>query len=200
MNNTILQSLFLGAIKIMPYGNAINGFANVGHSSDLASNNLNKVLADYQSGEFWAREWEKKGASKETLQKEYPLMCVSLTNVLFTPNIDSLQSGNEEYPYTFEISMQAKCNDTFKSIGEIDNHLRCLARRFIQTLYNYRLVNAEWVLTDSTNLTKPSLAQQYVKNYSTPIALITEVDREGKDDVRLVRFEIAFTGCKTSFC
>jgi len=58
MNDIQLRALVLKVIKETVTDNPINCFANIAYSSDYNTDNLSKSFKEYESGEFWAREWE----------------------------------------------------------------------------------------------------------------------------------------------
>jgi len=143
MNDIQLRALVLKVIKETVTDNPINCFANIAYSSDYNTDNLSKSFKEYESGEFWAREWEigmNSGAvGRDTLKKEYPLLMMRIGDDSFTPNMQTFGKSQSSFKVYFELSMAIGCNNL--TIGQIDKRLKCMAKRFIFELLNLRLVN-----------------------------------------------------------
>jgi len=200
MNDIQLRALVLKVIKETVTDTPINGFANASHQSDYNTDNLNKSFKEYESGEFWAREWEvamNSGASgRDTLKKEYPLLMMRIGNDSFMPNLIHFGKSQNNFKAYFEISIAVGCFDL--TIGQIDKRLKCIAKRFIFELLNLRLVNNVWTMYNDNNKREKSLFQEHIVNSEFQLQIAP--DKVGTDNVRLIEFEIDFKNCELESC
>jgi len=200
MNDIQLRALVLKVIKETVADTPINGFANIAHDSDYNTDNLNKRFEEYESGEFWAREWEvamNSGASgRDTLQKEYPLLMMRIGDDAFTPNMQTFGKSQNSFKVYFELSMAVGCYKL--TIGQIDKRLKCMAKRFIFELLNLRLVNGVWTMYNDNIKRQTSFWIEHV--VSAEFRLTVAQDKVGTDNARLVEFEIDFKNCELEPC
>lgn len=200
MNDIQLRALVLKVIKETVTDTPINGFANISYSSDYNTDNLNKGFTEYESGEFWAREWEvamNSGAvGRDTLKKEYPLLMMRIGDDAFTPDLRQFGKAQNTFKVYFELSMAVGCYSL--TIGQIDKRLKCMAKRFIFELLNLRLVNGVWTMYDDNIKREKSFWNEHVT--STEFRLTVAQDKVGTDNARLVEFEIDFKNCELGPC
>lgn len=200
MNDIQLRALVLKVIKETVTDYPINCFANIAYSTDYNTDNLNKSFTEYESGEFWAREWEvamNSGAvGRDTLKKEYPLMMMRIGDDLFTPSTIKFGRSQNTFKAYFELSMIIGCYQL--TIGQIDKQLKCMAKRFIWELMNLRFVNGAWELYTEQNKSNKSFWNEYIT--TTDYRLVIAQDKVSNDNVRLIEFEIDFKNCEIEVC
>lgn len=75
---TTTPNLILKAVKQFPYHETRqpNCFAVIQDTDELTDENLKKLLVNYESNEFWARDWAAKGANPSEINREFPAVFV----------------------------------------------------------------------------------------------------------------------------
>lgn len=81
---TTTPNLILKAVKQFPYHETRqpNCFAMIQDIEELTTENLKKLIVDYESNEFWARDWAAKGANPSEINREFPAVFVRSMEVV----------------------------------------------------------------------------------------------------------------------
>lgn len=147
-------------VRLWPYEKCTqpDTFAVVDNVSDLESDNLGKVYNDYMNGHFWSRSWVLSGASRNKLNKKYPIVILEQKNVS-RQYFDDADTCWEWWFVIADIPDCISCGDCNRSKDTIDTELQHTALKLIEYISHIKLYKFD---ADIFVWTTAAQAQKYI--------------------------------------
>ncbi len=146
MTNAALTPIIRQIIIDMAYqaGKQINTFAVMHGEPDFGSDALGYDFQDFLDGNFWSRSWTNKGAARDQMQAEFPILFMEN----MTTFLNDLTSNETTYEWNFLLIDKLACESCppqeTRTPEQVKQNVLNMFRAFLSELYTYQLWELEY--------------------------------------------------------